>query len=374
MPIELVDLTKKYGDITAVDDVSLTFPENEISVLIGPSGCGKTTLLRTMNRLLDITSGDIVYSGTSIRDIHPIELRRSIGYVIQEIGLFPHMTVYENVAVVPRLLKWPEHKIESRVMELIDLVNLNPDEHAQKYPAQLSGGQRQRVGVARGLGADPDILLMDEPFGAIDPINREVLQDGFLEIQKEIQKTIVFVTHDIREAVKIGDRVAILRQGKLVQFDEVMTVLNNPKNQFVEDLMGADRALKGLELLKVEESYTTDYFSFKKSQVPDAQTARKKLRENERSFALVVEDGEQLSGYVMLSDAERAHDEATIDEILKPAESIQPGSTVMEAITHMVTTGITSVAVVNGKNKLLGIMKFRDVFQRVEEMAATGEE
>jgi osmoprotectant transport system ATP-binding protein len=373
MAIELLNLTKKYGDLTAVDDVSLTFRDRELSVLIGPSGCGKTTLLRTMNRLLDITSGDIKYDGTSIRDIPPIELRRSIGYVIQEIGLFPHMTVFENIAVVPRLLKWEESKIERRVKELVELVNLDPDEYTYKYPAQLSGGQRQRVGVARGLGADPKILLMDEPFGAIDPINREVLQDSFLEIQKEIKKTVVFVTHDIREAVKLADRVAILRQGRLVQYDEVMQVLNNPKNEFVEDLMGADRALKGLELLRVEQSYSSEFFAIDTSEVDTAGKAAKTLREHERSFAFVVDGKGTLAGYVLLNDAERASADAGLEGILKTAESIQPESTVMEAITRMVTTGITSAAVVNGKNKLLGVMRFRDVFDRVESMADTGE-
>jgi len=374
MSIELIDLTKKYGDVTAVDNLSLTFPDKELAVLIGPSGCGKTTALRLINRLLEATSGDITFDGTSIREIPQIELRRSIGYVIQEIGLFPHMTVFQNIAVVPRLLQWDDNRITSRVKELLDLVNLEPSDYMEKYPAQLSGGQRQRVGVARGLGADPKILLMDEPFGAIDPINRETLQDSFLEIQREIQKTIVFVTHDIREAVKLGDRIAILRTGQLVQYDEVMQIINHPANSFVEDLMGSDRALKGLELLRVEDSYDPDYFALSLAEVKNVGDASRRVADSGQAFAFVIDESGRLQGYVHQHDLEEKDGSTLLVEVIKPAESVQTVSTLMEAITRMVTTGITSAAVVDKKQRILGVMRFRDVFPRVEELAGDPEQ
>jgi osmoprotectant transport system ATP-binding protein len=372
MPIELDHVTKKYGDLTAVNDLSLTFEDRTLNVLIGPSGCGKTTLLKTLNRLLPINSGDIRYDGVSIHDINPIELRRSIGYVIQEIGLFPHMTIYENIATVPRLLNWKESKIEARVKELLELVNLDPDKHPYQYPAELSGGQRQRVGVARGLASDPKILLMDEPFGAIDPINRETLQDGFIEIQREIQKTIVFVTHDIREAVKLGDKLVILDQGKLVQYDEVMQIINNPENEFVEDLLGSDRAMKGMELLRVEDNYDTNYFYL----TPDLSVADgiKRLEEAQRTFSFVKDDNDKLHGYVRMRDLKKLSEERSLTDVAQTAATINPTSTLMEAISMMLTAGITSAPVVNRRGKMLGVIRFREVFQTMEDVTSGAEE
>jgi len=250
MSIEFKNVVKEYEvGFRAVDNLNISFEDKKLTILIGPSGCGKTTTLKMINRLIEKTSGEIIVDGTSLDEIDPIKLRRSIGYVIQEIGLFPHMTVFDNIAVAPRLMRWDESRTKKHVYELLDLVNLEPSDFAEKYPGQLSGGQRQRVGVARGLASDPKIVLMDEPFGAIDPINREKLQDGFLEIQAKIEKTIIFVTHDIREAIKLGDKIVILDNGKLVQYADTMTVVQEPANEFVEDLLGADRALKGLELV-----------------------------------------------------------------------------------------------------------------------------
>jgi len=369
MPIELINLTKTYGDLVAVDNLSVTFDDRSLNVLIGPSGCGKTTVLKTLNRLLPITSGDIRYDGISIHDIDPIELRRSIGYVIQEIGLFPHLTIFENIAVVPRLLHWSEKRIADRVHELLDLVNIDPGGYADKYPAQLSGGQRQRVGVARGLAADPKILLMDEPFGAIDPINRETLQDSFLEIQREIQKTIVFVTHDIREAVKLGDRIAILQDGKLIQYDETMKILNNPANEFVEDLLGSDRALKGLELLRVEDNYDRSCFSMESDGTRDAGWGIGQLEAEGRAFGFVKDPENRLLGYVMLRELQRGTPDRPLDECLHTATAIQPMSTLMEAVAMMLTSGITSAPVVDKSNRILGVVRFREVFQKVSEVA-----
>jgi osmoprotectant transport system ATP-binding protein len=253
--LEFRAATKRYPgqDEPAVDRLSLTVPAGEICVLVGPSGCGKTTAMRMVNRMIEITEGDILLDGRSVREREPAQLRREIGYAIQQIGLFPHLTVAANIAVVPRLLGWERDRIDARVRELLELVSLDP-ESGERYPAQLSGGQRQRVGVARALAADPPLMLMDEPFGAIDPINRERLQNEFLRLQSELRKTIVFVTHDIDEAIKMGDRIAVLRVGgRLAQYAPPAELLMYPADEFVEDFVGADRALKRLALQRVRD-------------------------------------------------------------------------------------------------------------------------
>jgi osmoprotectant transport system ATP-binding protein len=254
--LEFREATKVYAGSSepAVDRLSLQVPAGEICVLVGPSGCGKTTAMRMVNRMTDITSGDILLDGGSVTERRPAELRRTIGYAIQQIGLFPHMTVAANIATVPRLVGWDREQIATRVDELLELVSLDPGETRDRYPGQLSGGQRQRIGVARALAVDPPLLLMDEPFGAIDPINRERLQNEFLRLQQEIRKTVVFVTHDIDEAIKIGDRIAILqRGGKLAQYATPAELLSDPANDFVEDFVGSDRALKRLSLQRVRD-------------------------------------------------------------------------------------------------------------------------
>jgi osmoprotectant transport system ATP-binding protein len=254
--IELDHVTKRYGNSAqpAIDDLSLTIPAGEICVLIGPSGGGKTTAMKMINRLISITEGDITIDGTSVKALEKTELRRGIGYVIQQIGLFPHMTVEHNVGTVPRLLGWDKERTRARARELLDLVGLDPDEHAQRYPSQLSGGQRQRVGLARAMAADPPLMLMDEPFGAIDPITRERLQNDFLRLHREIRKTVVFVTHDIDEAIKMGDRICILREGGvLAQYDTPEAILAAPADDFVAQFVGADRGLKRLALRRLDE-------------------------------------------------------------------------------------------------------------------------
>jgi osmoprotectant transport system ATP-binding protein len=252
-PLELRHVRKQYPGSArpAIDDLSLAIPAGEVCVLVGPSGCGKTTAMRLVNRMIDLTSGEILLDGVSVMERKPAELRRAIGYVIQQIGLFPHQTIADNVATVPRLLGWEKDRVAARVAELLELVSL-PPELARRYPAQLSGGQRQRVGVARALAADPPLLLMDEPFGALDPIARASLQDELLQLQARVRKTIVFVTHDIDEAIKLGDRIAILKQGGvLAQYATPAELLMAPADAFVEDFVGADRALKRLALTRV---------------------------------------------------------------------------------------------------------------------------
>ena len=249
-------VTKRYGNSQrpAVDDLSITIPAGEICVLIGPSGGGKTTAMKLVNRLIPITEGDITIDEQSVRRLDPVELRRGIGYVIQQIGLFPHMTVEANIATVPRLLGWQKARTRERARELMELVGLEPDEHGPRYPAQLSGGQRQRVGLARAMAVDPPLMLMDEPFGAIDPITRERLQDDFLRLHREIRKTVIFVTHDIDEAIKMGDRICLLREGgKLAQYDTPERILADPADEFVARFVGADRGLKRLALRRLSE-------------------------------------------------------------------------------------------------------------------------
>ncbi len=248
-------VTKRYPGRSeaAVDDLSLVIPAGEICVLVGPSGAGKTTAMKMVNRLIEFDEGDITIDGRSIREYDATELRRGIGYVIQQIGLFPHMTIAENVATVPRLLGWPRARTRERVTELLELVGLDAS-YGGRYPAQLSGGQRQRVGLARALAGDPPLMLMDEPFGALDPITRDRLQMEFLRLHEEVRKTVIFVTHDIDEAIKLGDRIAILREGGvLAQYDTPDRILAHPADDFVGRFVGADRGLKRLALRRLEE-------------------------------------------------------------------------------------------------------------------------
>jgi len=243
--IRLDKVIKVYPDGTeAVKEVSFEVGEGEFCVLLGTSGCGKTTTMKMINRLIPITEGNIYIDGVDNTKMEENELRRNIGYAIQEIGLFPHMTVGQNIETVPVLKGWPKAERKKRAEQLLELVGMDSDEFIDKYPSELSGGQCQRVGVARALGADPPILLMDEPFGAIDPITRVRLQDEFLKIQQEIKKTIIFVTHDIFEAIKMGDKIALMNEGRLVQYDTPADLLHRPKNEFVENFVGADRAIK----------------------------------------------------------------------------------------------------------------------------------
>ena len=251
--IELRDVTKRYGALTAVDGVSLTIPDGELTIVLGPSGCGKTTLLRAINRMIEVDSGTVLIDGRPVNEGPPQELRRHIGYAIQSVGLFPHMSVGRNIATVPRLLGWDKARIDRRVAELLELVGLDPSLYLDKRPDELSGGEAQRVGVARALAADPPILLMDEPFGALDPINRERLQREFAALHQRLGKTVVFVTHDIEEAVLLGDRIVLMQQGRIVQVGPPEELWRSPEQQFVRDFFGDEFGLRILSRHKVAD-------------------------------------------------------------------------------------------------------------------------
>jgi osmoprotectant transport system ATP-binding protein len=300
-PLEFADVTKHYphAETAAIDNLSFTVPAGEVCVLVGPSGCGKTTAMRLVNRMIDLTSGDILIDNETIKGRSTTELRRQIGYVIQHVGLFPHLNIVKNISVVPKLLGWDRKRMNDRAHELLDLIGL-PQEMGSRYPSQLSGGQRQRVGVARALAADPPLMLMDEPFGAIDPINRDRLQNEFLRLQREIRKTVVFVTHDIDEAIKMGDRICILREGgRLVQYDTPANILANPADEFVAQFVGADRGLKRLALTRLDEIDLDDVSAAPSggqgSSIPRNATLRDALSvmmsDSMRPLVVVDEDG-----------------------------------------------------------------------------------
>ena len=309
--IEIEHLTKRFSGAAspAVDDLSLAIGTGEICVLIGPSGCGKTTTMRMINRMIEPDSGRIRIAGRDVTHVDAVELRRSVGYVIQQVGLFPHMTIADNVATVPRLLNWDAARITRRVDELLARVDMDPARYRSRFPRELSGGQKQRVGVARALAADPPVMLMDEPFGALDPITRAALQDEFLRLLYELKKTIVFVTHDIDEALKMGTRIAILRAGRVVQFDRPESILAHPADAFVEAFVGRDRALKRLALLTVAEHAVAGLAPSGAPQIAasaDLRDALSLLLAENRDVANVVDEGGAMHRIVTLASIRAA--------------------------------------------------------------------
>jgi len=352
--LEFDSVTKRYPGAAApvIADLSLEVPAGEICVLVGPSGCGKTTAMRMVNRMVDLTSGDIRIGGTSVRDRPPAQLRREIGYVIQQVGLFPHQTVADNVATVPRLLGWPRDRVRARVAELLELVGLDPA-LGDRYPAQLSGGQRQRVGVARALACDPPLMLMDEPFGAIDPINRERLQNEFLRLQARLRTTVVFVTHDIDEAIKMGDRIAVMQTGgRLAQYATPAELLVAPADPFVEDFVGADRALKRLSLLRVRD---VDLWRppLVRAGEPSA-AARARAAESEVPYPLLVDDDGRPLGWLSERDLARP-------VVVPPADSapdpiIDADDVLRDALAELLQAGTQYAPVVDPRGAVLGVL------------------
>jgi len=362
--IELNRVTKIYPGATqpAVDSVSLTVPQGEICVFIGPSGCGKTTLMRLINRLIPLTSGSISVDGKDIMTLNPIELRRHIGYVIQQVGLFPHMTVRDNIATVPKLLGWTKAKIDERVDELLGLVNLDPKEFRDRYPRQLSGGQAQRIGVARAMAANPTTMLMDEPFGAIDPINREVLQDEFLRIQAKLKKTIIFVTHDINEAIKMGQRVVLLQDGQLVQAGLPDELLNRPANEFVKSFVGADRVLKRLNLLKVRDAMMLNPVHCLEEDL--SEKVLEQMTKCDLAFLIVADRDQKLLGYVNQYDL-RGHKGIVADVVRKLTLTVSPERNLKEALSQMLSYDLGILVAVDEEDHIQGVLNSATLFKLV---------
>ncbi|MEN3121205.1 ABC transporter ATP-binding protein [Janibacter sp. LM] len=352
----------------AVDHLSLTVPAGQITMFIGPSGCGKTTTLKMINRLHEPTSGTITIDGVDIRSRNATELRRTIGYVIQGGSLFPHMSVGDNIALVPRLLTWDKQRITERVDDLLELVGLDPARYRNRYPKELSGGQQQRVGVARGLAADPPVLLMDEPFGAVDPITRQRLQDELMSIQEELQKTIVCVTHDIDEAVKLGDRILLLREGAhIAQYDTPTNILANPADEFVEDFVGAGSSLKQLSLSRVDE---LELQSPVVARVGDEGRAAAEAARAAGQRDVIVLDGRRRPvGWYSLGEASRM---ARLPELTDQDISVvDRRATINDALDSMLASSHGGVLVTGRRDEFLGVVTFAAVTDHIK---ATAEE
>ena len=365
--IVLEDVVKQYpGQKTpAVDSLSLTIPAGEIVMFVGPSGCGKTTSLKMINRLIEPTSGTIRIDGNDVRQQSETELRRHVGYVIQGGSLFPHMTVAKNIAIVPKLLGWDSGRIEKRVDELLDLVGLDPARYRDRYPRELSGGQQQRVGVARGLAADPPVILMDEPFGAVDPITRQRLQDELLSIQRELRKTIVCVTHDIDEAIKLGDRILILQEGaQVAQYDTPEVVLSAPENDFVADFVGAGSSLKALSLARISEVELRH---------PETATigestaeVRQRLEAHGEKSVVVLDDRGRPRGWPWLRQLKG-------DTIVEPTEdlvNLDHRATLNDALDTMLSSSHGGAVVTGDRDQYLGVVDFDAVTTYIRSLEA----
>lgn len=352
-PVRFDSVTKRYpgADSVAVEDLSFEVPAGEICVLVGPSGCGKTTALRMVNRTVEMTSGDIQIGGRSVAEGDAARLRREIGYVIQQIGLFPHRTISQNIGTVPALLGWDKDRIRARSSELLELIGLDP-EYGDRYPSQLSGGQQQRVGVARALAVDPPVMLMDEPFGAIDPINRSRLQNEFLRLQAELRKTVLFVTHDVDEAIKMGDRVAVLKKGgQLAQFATPTELLMEPADDFVEDFVGADRALKRLALMRVRD---VNLWTAPLAQAGDpSEPVRQAVAAAEVPHALLVDGENRPQGWLSERDLAGERVPGTPDS---SAEPIDADSVLRDGLASLLQSGSLYAPVVDPRGRLTGVL------------------
>jgi osmoprotectant transport system ATP-binding protein len=366
--IVLDGVTKRYPrqKAPAVDNINLTIPAGEIVMLVGPSGCGKTTTMKMINRLIEPTEGRIMIGDEDVTDKDPDELRRHIGYVIQGAGLFPHMTVADNIGLVPRLLNWDKARIRDRVDELLELVNLEPEQFRGRYPRELSGGQQQRVGVARGLAADPPVLLMDEPFGAVDPITRQRLQDELLRLQDELKKTIVFVTHDFDEAVKLGDRIAILQVGsKIVQYDTPDQILSHPADEFVEGFVGHGAVLKQLTLGRVRDVELHEAAVAHVGDDPAA--ALEKARAIGREHVIVLDDRDRPQRWMPLTELQRP---GALREVRRDrdVEVVSLASTLNDALETMLTSNHGVVVVTGRQNRYQGVVRVETIMAAIQDL------
>lgn len=366
--ILLDGVTKRYDAQSqpAVDDITMEIPAGEIVMLVGPSGCGKTTTMKMINRLIEPSSGRILIGDDDVTKRDPDQLRRHIGYVIQGAGLFPHLTVGDNIAIVPRLLKWDKKRTATRIDELLDLVSLDPSQYRDRYPRELSGGQQQRIGVARALAADPPVLLMDEPFGAVDPITRQRLQDELLRLQEELRKTIVFVTHDFDEAVKLGDRIAILQTGsKIVQYDSPERILSEPADDFVRGFVGAGAALKQLTLTRVRD---VDLHEAAVARVGgDPSQAIAAARALDREHVIVLDDQDRPRRWLSLAELERpdALGRVARDEDL---EVVNVASTLNDALDVMLTSSHGVVVVTGRRSSYQGVVRVETIMDAMSDL------
>lgn len=370
--IQLQELTKDYGGggRPAVDRLSLDIPQGEMVILVGSSGCGKTTTMKMINRIIEPTSGRIILDGEDVTAADPDELRRRIGYVIQQIGLFPHMTIAENIATVPLLLGWTKQRTNERVDELLDVVGMPAGQFRSRFPKELSGGQRQRVGVARALAADPDVMLMDEPFGAIDPITRDRLQNEFLRIQAEMHKTIVFVTHDIDEAIKMGDRIAILQDGaQIAQYGTPEEILTNPANDFVVDFIGSGASLKRLNLSRVDEVKLGQWPTI--AYGADPIEAMNMIEASDKSSVLVLDRGRRPVRWVNVTDINRSGGRP-LGTVGAPAVAIvEPHATLHDALNEMVTANHSVAILVDEQGRYQGIVDIDTINESIRQLRST---
>jgi osmoprotectant transport system ATP-binding protein len=365
--IQLESVTKRYPGTKepAVSEVTMTIPAGKIVILVGPSGCGKTTTMRMINRLIEPTSGRITIGGEDALSLNGDDLRRKIGYAIQQAGLFPHFTVAQNIAVVPGLLGWDRKRIDDRVDEMMDLVGLDPGEFRRRYPRQLSGGQQQRVGVARALAADPPVLLMDEPFGAVDPITRGHLQDELLRLQAELRKTIVFVTHDFDEAVKLGDKIAVLGdRSSILQYDTPEAILANPADDTVAGFVGAGASLKQLTLLRVRDVDYRDNAITAVSEEPPADL-RKRMTDEGRTYALVLDERRRPVRWVHVRDLSSATSLASVGRPV--GDSVSTQSTLQDALEAILIEGGNAV-VTGPRGEYLGTIDIKTVTDTIQQL------
>lgn len=354
--IEFKNVKKLFKNVEVIKGISIKINKGELVVLIGPSGCGKTTTLKMINKLIEPTSGNILIDGKDISKEDTIELRRNIGYVIQQTGLFPHMTIEQNIELVPYLKKWPANKRKERAMELLNLVGMNPDEYANRYPNELSGGQQQRIGVARALATNPDIILMDEPFSALDPITRNQLQDELFKLQQELKKTIVFVTHDIDEALKLGDRICIMKNGEVLQFDTPEILLRNPSHGFVEEFIGKNRIWNQPEFIKVEDIMIKNPVKAMPNRtIPQAIEI---MTSNKVDSLLIVDDDNKLKGLVTSKDIAKNRDKGLrLEEIMQiDLITVQKDNSILDVLKIINKKNIGYVPVIDKDGKLAGLI------------------
>lgn len=356
--VKFENVTKSYGDQTVIQGLNLEIKRGQFTVLIGPSGCGKTTTLKMINRLIEPTSGNIIVDGQSINSLNPVQLRRQIGYVIQQIGLFPNMTIEQNIEVVPKLLGWPKEKRRERTKELLEMVNMDPGEYIGRYPSELSGGQQQRVGVLRALAVSPPLILMDEPFGALDPITREVLQDEIKKLQIGLGITVVFVTHDIDEAIKLADTIVLMRKGKIVQCAPPDELLSNPVDDFAREFIGKKRLRVNYDVDLVKEIMNPNVVTTTKDR-GFSESINLMRRRNVDSLVITDKDG-VIEGVVTANMLREATGKGPISRIsdleLRPAPTVRMNAQAREAFDRLVSEDLPFLIVVDGKMRVRGII------------------